>query len=68
MSEEKTDLKRGIEKRNEREQKFSKEQLLFSERFREKRDAVAALLEDGKKYSVDEAEEAIRIYRKRKVR
>ena len=43
----------------EKEKIFTKEQLLNSERFREKRDLARAVLADGKKYSAEEAEKII---------
>lgn len=68
MAERKKEPEVISEKTKAAEHKFSKEQLLASERFREKRDVTEALLEDGKGYSVNEAEETIRIYMRRKVR
>lgn len=50
------------------ENRFSKEQLLSSERFRERRDMVEALLLPWKRYTVREVEERIERYRKGKVR
>ncbi len=50
------------------ELKFSKEQLLLSERFRERRDMIAALLHDGEQYTIKEAEERMEQYRKGKVK
>lgn len=50
------------------EYRFSKEQLLSSERFRDRRDMVNALLLPDKAYTVAEAEELIEAYRKGKVR
>lgn len=50
------------------ENRFSKEQLLSSERFRERRDIVEALLLPGERYTVREVEEKIEHYRKGKVR
>ena len=38
------------------ENKFSKKQLLSSKRFRDRRDAVGAILEYDKVYSIDEVE------------
>lgn len=38
------------------ENKFSKKQLLSSKRFRDRRDAVGAILEDDKVYPIDEVE------------
>lgn len=50
------------------ENRFSKEQLLLSERFRGQRDIVAALLDDGTLYTVKSVEEKIDKYMKGKVR
>ena len=47
---------------------FTKEQLLSSERFRNKRDLLNALLQKNKLYAVSEAEEMIEIYMKGKVK
>ncbi len=46
---------------------FTKEQLLASERFRNKRDLLNALLRENKLYAVSQAEEMIEIYMKGKV-
>lgn len=50
------------------ENKFSKEQLIASERFRERRDILEALLTDGELYTVNAVEEKIERYMKGKVR
>lgn len=50
------------------ELKFSKEQLLLSERFQERKDIIAALLHDGEQYTIKEAEERIEQYMKGKVK
>ena len=47
--------------------KFSKGQLAASERFRERRDILAALLADGELYTVKAVEEKIESYMKGKV-
>lgn len=47
---------------------FSKEQLLASERFRERRDMVDALLETGELYTVKAVEEKMESYMKGKVK
>lgn len=44
------------------EVKFSKEQLLASERFRNRRDILNALLSDEKEYTIAEAELKIKAY------
>lgn len=50
------------------ENKFSKEQLVASERFRERRDILEALLTEGELYTVKSVEEKIERYMKGKVR
>lgn len=56
------------EKGEKKEPTFSKEQLLLSERFRERRDMIAALLHNGEQYTIKEAEERMEQYRKGKVK
>ena len=50
------------------ENKFSKEQLAASERFRERRDILEALLKFGELYTVKAVEEKIESYMKGKVK
>lgn len=50
------------------ENKFSKEQLLASNRFRERRDILEALLETGEVYMVKTVEEKMESYMKGKVK
>lgn len=50
------------------ENKFSKEQLVFSLRFRDRRDIVEALLEEGRMCTVKAVEEKIEKYMKGKVK
>lgn len=50
------------------ENKFSKEQLAASQRFRERRDILEALLDDGELYTVKAVEEKIESYMKGKVK
>lgn len=50
------------------ENKFSKEQLAASERFRDRRDIVEALLVTGELYTVRAVEEKIESYMKGKVK
>ena len=50
------------------ENKFSKEQLIASTRFWERRDILEALLETGKLYTVKAVEEKIESYMKGKVK
>lgn len=47
---------------------FSKESLLKSKRFRDQRDLVSAVLEDGAEYTIEEAENLITEYMKGKVK
>ena len=47
---------------------FSKEQLLSSERFRNRRDILNALLKDGESYSFEDADSKINQYLKGKVK
>lgn len=47
---------------------FEKDQLMSSERFRNKRDLLNALLRENKLYAVSQAEEMIEIYMKGKVK
>ncbi len=50
------------------ENKFSKEQLIASNRFRERRDILEALLKFGELYTVKAVEEKIESYMKGKVK
>lgn len=50
------------------EQKFSKRQLLTSEKFSGKRDILTALLSEDRDYSVSEAESVIQNFMKGKVK
>ena len=47
--------------------KYTKEQLIRSDRFAKRRDLLGALLKDGKLYSIEEVETAIEHYMKGKV-
>lgn len=49
------------------EQKFTKESLVNSKRFRDHRDIASALLEDGAEYTITEVEAMITDYLKGKV-
>lgn len=51
-----------------KEPKFPKEDLVNSKRFRDERDLVSALLEDGVEYAVSEVETMIADYMKGKVK
>lgn len=48
-------------------QKFEKEQLLASIRFKGQRDLLNALLDDDKEYSISEVEKLIKEYNEREV-
>lgn len=60
--------KEEFEKADNSEKLFEKEQLLASERFRNKRDLLNALLRENKLYAVSQAEEMIEIYMKGQVK
>lgn len=49
-------------------QKFTKQQLLQSEKFFDRKDAVNALLEEDKEYSADEAQKLIDDFMKGQVK
>lgn len=51
-----------------RSAKYKKEQLLYAERYRERRDLIQALLKDGQEYSLEEADRLLEDYLKGKVR
>lgn len=68
MNHKKNVMETDAENKGETEHRFSKEQLLASERFRDQRDIVAALLDDGTLYTVRSVEEKIEKYMKGKVR
>lgn len=48
--------------------KFSKKEILKSQRYRERRDLLTALLKDGKQYSHDEVQTLIDNFMKGKVK
>lgn len=68
MTRNKKDTETVSECAGAAENKFSKEQLLESKRFRDRRDLVDALLDDGTLYTVKSVEEKIEKYMKGKVR
>ena len=51
-----------------KENKFSKEQLTGSERFRDRKDVLNALLKEDREYTISEAEQLIEKYMKGKVK
>lgn len=67
MTRNKKDTETVSEYTGAAENKFAKEQLLESKRFRDRRDLVDALLDDGL-YTVKSVEEKIEKYMKGKVR
>ena len=50
----------------EAKQQFCKEQIIVSERYRDHRDLVDALLEDGEKYTFEEVDSLIEKYKEGK--
>lgn len=48
--------------------KYSKEQLVRSQRYANRRDLLGALLKDGKSYTFDEADDLLNKYMKGKVK
>lgn len=46
---------------------FTKEELCSSEKYKERRDLITALLEDGEKYSFEEVERKIKVFLKGEV-
>lgn len=51
-----------------KENKFSKKQILSSKRFKERQDAVGAILDDDKKYSIEEVEQMYEKFMKEEVK
>lgn len=68
MTEKKKAPEAALENTEKVENKFSKEQLIVSERFRERRDILEALLENGELYTVKAVEEKMESYMKGKVK
>jgi len=68
MTEKKKAVETIPETARAAENKFSKEQLLMSERFRNRRDIADALLDDGVLYTVKDVEQKIENYMKGKVK
>lgn len=52
----------------ETEPQFYKEQIVTSEKYHDQRDLVDALLEDGRKYTLETVEEMLEQYKKGKVK
>jgi len=57
-----------LEKGEQTEDKFSKEQLLMGDKFRDRRDILSVLLLPNESYTVKTVEEAIENYMKGQVR
>lgn len=64
--------KDGVEEAGKKEaqaaRRFTKQQLLASARYRDRRDLVSALLEDGKAYTIAEVGQMVDRFMKGKVR
>lgn len=60
--DEKTVKTEKAEKAVKKTPKFEKEALLKSRRFRDRRDALTFLLEDGKEYAIPEVEKILNDY------
>lgn len=68
MAEKKKEPEASLVSAGKVENKFSKGQLLASKRFRDRRDVLEALLEEGELYTVKAVEEKIDGYMKGKVK
>ena len=60
--------KKNVAVETAKEHKFAKEQLVNAKVFRENRDLVSALLEDGKEYAISEVQNMVTEYLNRKVK
>lgn len=61
------DIEKGTKKGDTKQSKFTKEQLLDSDRFRDRIDLVSAILSDGEEYTIEFVEEQIEKYMKGQV-
>lgn len=61
------DIEKGTKKVTIEQSKFTKEQLLDSDRFRDRIDLVSTILSDGEEYTIDFVEEQIEKYMKGQV-
>lgn len=61
------DIEKGTKKGAIEQSKFTKEQLLDSDRFRDRIDLVSAILSDGEEYTIEFVEEQIEKYMKGQV-
>lgn len=60
--------KAKLEKKEVKENKFSKEQLLKSQKYKDERDLINALLKEDKKYSLSDVDKIIDDFMKGKVK
>jgi hypothetical protein len=60
--------KKNVAVETAKEHKFIKDQLVNAKVFRENRDLVSALLEDGKEYAISEVQNMVTEYLNRKVK
>lgn len=58
----------AVKKATERTDTYTKEQVLSSKRYEDKKDAVNVSLKDGKSYSIEEVDELIANFMKGKVK
>lgn len=68
MATKKGDISTADAKSKQVEQKFSKEQIIASVRYANRRDLVEALLNDGEKYTMEEIDKKISNYLEGKVK
>lgn len=61
------DIEKGTKKDAIEQSKFTKEQLLDSDRFRDRIDLVSTILSDGEDYTIEFVEEQIEKYMKGQV-
>ena len=61
------DIEKGTKKGDIEQSKFTKEQLLYSDRFRDRIDLVSAILSDSEEYTIEFVEEQIEKYMKGQV-
>lgn len=61
------DIEKETKKGDAKQSKFTKEQLLDSDRFRDRIDLVSTILSDGEEYTIEFVEEQIEKYMKGQV-
>lgn len=66
-SKKKTASEKQTENPKEAETAFSKQQILLSEKFKDRRDALSVCLKDNKKYTLEQAEKALEKFMKGQV-